>query len=437
MSKSTPQHFNSLFGFLMVIIGFAVGVGSLWRFPYVMGNEGGAYFLLAYVLLIILIGVPLLTAEMALGYHSRAVGIGAYNRLKPGKNWSLLGWLHIFAAIAIIGYTVPVYAWILNFLSQTAMGTFKVMDNPTISHYFEEQASAPLLIIFAFINWALLFVVLKGGLQNGIERWSKILMPILAVIMIGIAILGLMLPDGIEGLKFIFNLKAEQFSLSSAKTALDQAFFAIGIGMLASMVFGAYIKGNNKPLLGLSATICLAIIMAGVLAGLMIFPLVFAYQLEPAGGPGLTFMTLPIIFNSMPYGQLIGVIFYIGFYIAAFTSALAVFEAVISTFTYHLNMTRNKAIGVVFGIVMIIGLLSTFNNGIFNFLDQLTSGYLIVLGALFITIFVGWIWGTDNLNEAAHIKHPIMKLWMHISIKYVCPVIIILLLINTLFSYIR
>ncbi|SES78439.1 sodium-dependent transporter [Thorsellia anophelis] len=429
MSKENSPQFTSIFGFLMVIIGFAVGVGSLWRFPYIMGSQGGSYFLLAYTLLILIIGIPLLTAEMALGYHSKSVGSNSYKTIKPNTKWHYFGWLHIAAAIIIISYTVPVYTWILNFLYNTSIGTFKEIDQNSVQSFFENQIDTPALSIFAVINWALLFLVLKAGLQNGIEKWSKILMPMLAVIMIAIAIVGLTLPGGIEGVKFIFNLNHSEFSLSSIKEALGQAFFAIGIGMLGSMVFGSYIKGKDKPLLSLSTTICLAIIIAGILAGLMIFPLVFAYGFDPTGGPQLTFITLPLIFQNMPYGQLIGTVFYIGFYIAAFTSALAVFEAVISTLSAYMRLSRHQSMTITFLIVIITGFLSIYNQSVFDFLDTLTAGYLIVLGALFITIFTGYIWGMDNMLKAANITHPLAKMWMILSIKYISPIVIVFLFI--------
>lgn len=433
MTKETSPQFTSIFGFLMVIIGFAVGVGSLWRFPYVMGSQGGAYFLLAYTLLILIIGIPLLTAEMALGYHTKSIGITSYKAIKPNTKWHYFGWLHIAAAVTIISYTVPVYTWILNFLYNTALGKLNDLDQEAVTSFFASQVDTPALSIFAIINWALLFLVLNAGLQNGIEKWSKILMPMLALIMIAIAIVGLTLPGSLEGVKFIFNLNLEQFSFASIKEALGQAFFAIGIGMLGSMVFGAYIKGNSKPLLSLSTTICLAIIIAGVLAGLMIFPLVFAYGFDPTGGPNLTFITLPLIFQSMPYGQLVGSIFYIGFYIAAFTSALGVFEAAISTLSAYLRISRNQAMLITFTIVIITGFSSIYNEALFGFLDTLTAGYLIVFGALFITIFTGYIWGMDNMLKAANITHPLAKIWMTLSIKYISPIVILFLFLAPYF----
>ncbi len=434
MQQSNQPQFSSLLGFLVVIIGFAVGVGSLWRFPYVVGSNGGAIFILVYILLILMVGVPLLTAEIAIGYRSKKTAIQAYQTLTPKRQWYWISAFHIAAAIAIVSYTVPVYTWILNYLYQTAIGAFVGQSTEAINAYFGEQTKSPSMLIFAAINWILLVVVLRGGLQGGIEKASKLLLPLLAMIMLIIAVVGLSLPNGEKGVTFLFSPDWQAFTFRSLLDALGQAFFAIGIGMLASMVFGSYLSGTKSKVLNSALTICGAIVIAGVVAGLMIFPIVFAFGLNPSGGPGLTFITLPIAFNQMSYGLVLGTLFYIGFYIAAFTSALAVFEAIIGVVMATLHVSRDRALLYTLIVVVALGVPSIYFDQVFNFLDILTSQYLIVIGAWLMTIYTGYIWGMPKFLEAANVEHPLLRLWLTLSIKYICPLVIAVVFIAPFFS---
>ncbi len=430
--KKNSQQFSSIIGFLLVTIGFAVGVGSLWRFPYVVGANGGAVFLIVYLLLVLIIGVPLLTAEISIGYSTKKTAIKAYKELAPKKPWYMASYLHIAAAICIVSYTIPVYAWILNYLFNTATGTFSQMSSAAeIQTYFETlTGNKQEIFLFAVLNWALLIAVLSGGLQGGVEKISKLLMPLLAIIMAIIIFVGLSLPNSGEGLLFLLQPDFSKFTVKSLLDALGQAFFAIGIGMLASMIFGSYIKKDNENIMKNSNIICFAIIFAGIAAGFMIFPIVFSFGLSPTGGPGLTFITLPNSFNQMGNGSIVGTLFYLGFYIAAFTSALGVIEAVVGLFMSEFNISRKKAIFVAMTIIMCLGSATILIDPLFDFLDILTSNYLIVIGTFIISIFTGWVWGIDNFIKAANVKNPIMQLWLKISVKYISPIVILVVFVS-------
>lgn len=436
MENKKNEGFSSIFGFLMVMIGFAVGVGSLWRFPYVCGTNGGALFILTYILVILFVGIPLLTAEMSMGFITQKTSINAYKELEQGKKWHLAGYLHLFAGLMVFSYTVPIYAWVLTYIYRTASGFFTGMDAQQIAASFDALNADPkTLLIAAVVNWVLITLVVSRGLQGGVEKISKIILPALAVIMVVCIIIGLRIPGATRGLSFLFEPKAENFSFSSFIAALGQAFFAIGIGMLASMVFGSCIKKKDEVLLKDASIISFAIICAGIAAGLMIFPIVFAFNLEPAAGVGLSLITLPNAFNSVAGGRLIGTVFYVGFYIAAFSSAISICESVTTTVMDTLNWSRKKALTLVLILAVIIGCVCILNLDIFDRLDVFTCNYVVVIGAFLISIFTGWIWGMDNCLDAANIRHPLARLWLKLCVKYVCPIAIAIIFIGNFITF--
>lgn len=433
-TNENSNAFSSIFGFLMTAIGFAVGVGSIWRFPYVLGENGGALFLIAYVAIIVIIGVPLLTAEITMGFKAQKSSILAYKELAPGKKWFLGGYMHLVAGVLIISYTIPIYAWILKYLVTTTTGGFVGMSPEQIANNFATFTSDRFQVAaFSIVNIAINAVIISGGVEKGVERITKILLPMLGVIMIILIIAGLRLPGAGEGVAFLLKPDISKFTLGSLQTALGQAFFAVGVGMLASMVFGSYIK-NPKENIGKSAVIiCTALICAGLMAGFMIFPILFASGLEPASGAGLTFIVLPNVFNQITGGRILGMLFYIGFYIAAVTSSAGVIEAVVGLLMDQYKMSRKKALSVTVGVMTVIGMVCIFSDTIFNLLDLIENNYLLTLGALCIAVFVGWVWGIDNFLDAANVKSKFSKLWLKITVKYVSPVVIIIIFITSFF----
>ena len=329
MSKQN-EGFSSILGFIMVAIGLALGIGTLWRFPYVVGENGGAIFIFLYILIILVIGIPLMTCEVTIGYATGNAAIDAYKTLKPNTKWYLAGYLHTLAALIIVGYTSVIYAWIIKYIAGAFMGDFVGLDNQGIQAYFDAfNAKKTTVFIFFLVNFVLNNAVIILGVQKGIERVSKILIPVLFVIMIIIIFFGLRLPGAKEGITFLFKPDFSKFSFNSIITCLGQAFFALGLAMLGSMVFGSYIKEKDENIFKDSTVICLALVFAGILSGFMILPIVFATGLTPGEGVGLTFLTLPLAFNVVPFGRVLSVLFYFGFYIAAFTSSVGVLEAIL------------------------------------------------------------------------------------------------------------
>lgn len=427
MSKQN-EGFSSILGFIMVAIGLALGIGTLWRFPYVVGENGGAIFIFLYILIILVIGIPLMTCEVTIGYATGNAAIDAYKTLKPNTKWYLAGYLHTIAALIIVGYTSVIYAWIIKYIAGAFIGDFVGLDSQGIQNYFDAfNANKGTVFLFFLINFLLNDAVIILGVQKGIERVSKVLIPILFVIMIVIIVFGLRLPGAKEGITFLFKPDPSKFSLNSVITCLGQAFFALGLAMLGSMVFGSYIKEKDENIFKDSSVICLALVFAGILSGLMILPIVFATGLTPGEGVGLTFLTLPLAFNVVPFGRVLSVLFYFGFYIAAFTSSVGVLEAIVGQFMERFQLERIKALILASVIIIAIAAVSIFYDPAFAFLDNIESNYILVIGCLLIALFSARAWKMENVLEAANIKSPFVRTWMNVSIKYISPVVIVII----------
>ena len=284
--------------------------------------------------------------------------------------------------------------------------------------------------LFFLINFALNNAVIILGVQKGIERVSKILIPVLFVIMIVIIFFGLRLPGAKDGITFLFKPDFSKFSFNSVITCLGQAFFALGLAMLGSMVFGSYIKEKDENIFKDSTVICLALVFAGILSGFMILPIVFATGLTPGEGVGLTFLTLPLAFNVVPFGRVLSILFYFGFYIAAFTSSVGVLEAIVGQFMERFKLERIKALMLASAIIVAIAAVSIFYDPAFAFLDNIESNYILVIGCLIIALFSARAWKMENLLEAANIKSPFVRAWMNISIKYVSPIVIVIIFLS-------
>lgn len=427
MSKQN-EGFSSILGFIMVAIGLALGIGTLWRFPYVVGENGGAIFIFLYILIILVIGIPLMTCEVTIGYATGNAAIDAYKTLKPNTKWYLAGYLHTLAALIIVGYTSVIYAWIIKYIAGAVSGDFIGLTSEGIQSYFDSfNANKPIVFLFFLINFILNDAVIILGVQKGIERVSKILIPILFVIMVIIIVFGLRLPGAMDGITFLFRPDFSKFSMNSIITCLGQAFFALGLAMLGSMVFGSYIKEKDENIFKDSSVICLALVFAGILSGLMILPIVFATGLTPGEGVGLTFLTLPLAFNVVPFGRILSILFYFGFYIAAFTSSVGVLEAIVGQFMERFKLERIKALMLASLIIIAIAALSIFYDPAFAFIDNVESNYILVIGCLLIALFSARAWKMENLLEAANIKSPFVRTWMNVSIKYISPIVIFII----------
>lgn len=435
--SSGGNAFSGLMGFLMTAIGFAVGVGSIWRFPYLLGTNGGALFLIVYVAIIVVIGIPLLTAETAMGFKTQKTAVLAYRALAPRhKVWSYAGYAHLLAALLIVSYTIPIYAWILGYLYNTAIGTFQGMDMAQLGDFFTQfSGNYPLVALMAAINLGFAVLVVSGGVAKGVETLTKVLLPVLGIIMVVLIIAGMRMPGADAGFAFLFKPDASAFTMQSLQDCLGQAFFAVGIGMLASMVFGSCIQKKGENLLKDCSIISVSIILAGIFAGLMIFPICFAFDLEPASGVSLSLITLPNAFNAVAGGRAIGTIFYIGFFFAAFSSSISMAEAVVNALMELLKCGRGKALAITMAGNVVIGSVAILSLDLFDKMDIFTCNYLVVIGAFIISIFCGWVWKADNFLDAANVRHPFARLWLKVCVKYVCPISIAIIFIGNFVTF--
>ncbi|WP_130862807.1 sodium-dependent transporter [Bacilliculturomica massiliensis] len=422
------EGFGSMVGFLLTILGFAIGEGSFWRFPYMCGSNGGALFIITYLIVVVVIGIPLLTAEISMGYVTQKTALGAYKTLKPNTKWYYAGYLHMVVAVLINSYIIPVYAWVLTYVYRTATGFFVGLDASEIEASFHAlNTDYKTMFIFALFFWACMVAVISRGVQSGLERANKFMLPAIGIIMIICIVMGLTIDGAEKGVEFMFRPNTDGFTFNSITSAVGQAFFAIGIGMLASMVFGSYIKNKNENIVKQSTIICFGIIFAGLAAGMMIFPMVFAFGLEPNSGTGLSMITLPNVFNHIAGGRVIGTLFYISFFFATLSTAIGIAEAIVAEVMNRLDWSRKKALTVVMFATMVIGSLAILIPGFLDRVDIITGNYLLVISGFVIDIFVGWIWGVESFLDAINVKNRVLRMWVGYSVKYICPVAIIVI----------
>lgn len=439
MSMQRSQ-WGTKIGFILAAVGSAVGLGNIWRFPYMTGENGGAAFVLIYLICVVMIGIPVLIAELALGRYTQLNPVGAIKSIAPRGPWKLLGYLGVLAGITILSYYSVIAGWTIGYIFKTifhSTGNFeKFIADPTSEFgYF---------IVFL----GLTMLVVLGGVKTGIERWSKILMPTLFIILIGLIVYAVSLPGAEEGIKFYLQPDFSKLSGKTILSALGQAFFSLSLGMGAMITYGSYITRNTN-LFSSSVVIAFSDTLIAVMAGLVIFPALFAVGMEPTQGPGLVFNVLPQIFSQMPGGTIVGVFFFILLAIAALTSSISLLEVGVAWAVDELKFSRTKGTIVLTVFAFLIGIPSALSQGSIeyfsnlNFLgkksfldiaDFLFGSIALSFGGMLLSIFVGWKWGakkaSDEIRYGMDQEYQILiKLWVFL-IRFVCPVIILFVFLN-------
>ena len=437
---SNRGSFSSKFGVIAAAAGSAVGLGNIWRFPYVVGENGGGAFLLIYLGFIFVIGVPVMLSEFIIGRRAQLNAYGSFKKLAPGKKWYLIGLMGIVAAFLILAFYSTIAGWTLEYLMQSITNSFQGKSSDQLKITFETfQAST-----FRPIMWQLLFMFLTGyivfsGIKNGIEKYTKILMPFLFVLILVMCVRSVTLPGASKGLSFLFKPDFSKITWEVVLAALGQAAFSLSIGMGALITYGSYIQKN----INLSSTaiqVSIADTLIAILAGVMIFPAVFAFNIDPTEGFGLVFIVLPNIFEQMAGGYFFAIMFFILLSIAALTSTISVLEVVVAYFVEELNINRKKATILGSVSISIIGIFCTlsfgplkdftlFDKTIFGIFDYTSANILLPVGAVFIVIFLGWKLGKkviiDELSNQGILKVPLVKMFIFI-IKFVAPIAITL-----------
>ena len=442
------ESFGSGFGVLVAMAGSAVGLGNLWRFPYLVGTNGGAAFIIIYLAFVLLLALPIMYSEFIIGRRSQANVFGAYKVLAPNTKWCNVGLVYVLASLCIISFYCVVGGWTLDYFWKALTFQFSTPDTALLGNMFNSTVTSstePLVFMLLFLLVTALIVM--AGIKDGIERYTKVMMPILFVIVIIVAIRSVTLPGAAAGLEFLFR---PDFSKVTAKTlvdALGQAFFSLSIGCGTIMTYASYVN-KKENIVGLSVETAVADTLFAIIAGLAIMPAVFAFGISPSEGPGLVFITLPYIFGQIPLGAFLAIMFFFMLFIAALTSSISQLEVIVSYLIEEFKLGRkvsilaSMAVVVTFGVLCSLsqGLLShiqILGNNIFDCFDKFSSNILLPVGGFFAVIFVGWKMKkpdfTDEITSGG--VHP-FKRWfltyVYFSIKYLAPVVVAVVLVSGL-----
>jgi NSS family neurotransmitter:Na+ symporter len=446
------EQWGSRLGFVLAAAGSAIGLGNIWRFPFKAGENGGAAFVIVYLACIAVICVPYLFAELALGRNSQKNPVGAIAAIKDRSPWMLVGGLCVFTGVSILSYYGVVAGWAFGYI-------FKGFVAPAVesSEYFSTFIADTTVVIPLFAFFMMLTVgVVVGGVEQGIERWAKVLMPILLVLMFVVIFRSVTLPGASAGLEFYLNPDFSKIDGTVVLEALGQAFFSLSLGMGAMITYGSYLP-KRENLLVSGGYVALFDTGIALLAGLMIFPAVFAMGQDPSEGAALVFVVLPEVFDAMPLGYFVGAVFFILLSIAALTSTVSLLEVVVSYFVDETSWSRKKSVWIVGGFTFLVGLPSALSQGgsdfftnelqlfgqtgFLNIMDYIWGNLSLAFGALLLSIFVGWIWGADGaieeLQEGAGTTFSggLVSVW-RFAIKFVCPVVIAVIFGAILFGVI-
>ena len=440
------ENFASKFGIIAAAAGSAVGLGNIWRFPYIAGENGGGAYLLIYILFIILIGLPAMLSELVIGRASKSNAVGAFKKLKSGSTWYLVGVLGIFTGFLIFAFYSTVAGWTLHYTYLAIKGTFSGLSAMQLEQLFQQFHSSSLLPVF----WQIIFLLLTAaivitGIEKGIERYTKILMPLLFIILIFLVVRSLTLPGGNKGLEFLFKPDFSKVSANTFLNAMGQAFFSLSLGMGVLITYGSYIK-KNENLSEIAGKVVFFDTLVAILAGVAIFPAVFAFALKPEAGPGLAFITLPGIFEYMPGGYFFGVFFFLLLLVSALTSSISLLEVTVAFLTEEFKISRKVSTIWSSLLVALLGILATLSFGvlsdfhifkktIFDFLDNLTANILLPVGGFLIVIFVGWFMDykqiREELTNQAKYKARLFEVYMFL-IRYIVPLAIFIVFLNSI-----
>ncbi|MBE6611333.1 MAG: sodium-dependent transporter [Ruminococcaceae bacterium] len=453
------ESFKSHIGFLLVSAGCAIGIGNVWKFPYVAGQNGGGVFVLFYLIFLLILGVPVLSMELAVGRASRQSAVEAYRTLeKPGHKWHFHGVICIIGNILLMMYYTTVCGWMFNYFFKFMTGTFENLPaaadgsvKEAVADVFTAMQHNTLeVLIFTFLTIIIGFVVVSFGLQNGIERITKVMMTGLLLLIVVLAVNSCLLPGASEGVKFYllpdFARAAEVGIFNVMTAAMNQAFFTLSLGMASMEIFGSYMS-KDRTLVTESVQICVLDTFVALMSGMIIFPACFSFGVQPDAGPPLIFETLPNVFANMAGGRIWGTLFFLFMTFASFTTVIAVFENIIRSLMDSLGWKRIKTV-IISGVgLLILSLPCVFGDGIWenvtliggrdilNTEDFIVSNIILPVGSLIYLLFcvTRFGWGFDNYLEECNTGKGIrMPAMFRHYFRFVMPILILVILINGL-----
>ena len=446
MTQQNRATFGSKLGVIMATVGCAVGLGNIWRFPYMIGQNGGAAFLAIYIICIILLGLPVMLSEFFIGRYTRKNAAGAFKVLAPGTKWSLIGYNGVLASFLILGFYSVVAGWTLEYIMQAVTGSLSDKAPEAFAQDFKLFSTE----IFRPILWTVTFIglthfIVVSGVKEGIERTSKVMMPILFLILLALCIRSVTLPNASEGLYFLFKPDFSKITSAVVLSAMGQAFFSLSIGMGCLITYSSYFSKDTKmQITALQVTILDTLV--AVMAGIMIFPAVFSFGIAPTAGPELVFITLPNVFQQLPMGAIWSLVFFLLLALAALTSTISLHEVATAYVHEEYQITRTKAAWFVSGGVMVLGILSSLSIGIwkeytlfgltfFDLLDYLTAKIMLPFGGMLICIYLGNRVDRKILKEELTNKGTV-PFYFFITyaffMKYIAPIAIGMIFLNEL-----
>jgi neurotransmitter:Na+ symporter, NSS family len=442
--KGNRDGFTSKFGIIAAAAGSAIGLGNIWRFPYVLGENGGGAFLLVYFSFVIVLGIPVMLSEFVIGRKAKKNAFGAFRKLAPKTLWPVIGIMGIVAAFVILAFYSTIAGWTLHYVYLSVIDGFKGNTAESFSLIFNDFMSSSGMPVF----WQMVFLVITAiiilaGVKKGIEKSSKILMPFLLVLLLILCIRSLTLPGAMEGLSFLFKPDFSKITPAVALSALGQAAFSLSIGMGTLITYASYFPKSTN-LTATAFQVSIADVMIAVLAGVAIFPALFALGMQPDGGVGLTFMVLPNVFQQLPGGYFIAIAFFILLTIAAITSSISIMEVVVAFLVEEFNFSRRKSTIITLLASAFVGVFctlswSTFENvsiggkNIFDALDFAASSILLPMGGLLIVLFVGWyltsVQVKEELSNQGELKLKLYSVFSFI-IRFIAPIAIAIVFLN-------
>ncbi|TMN23321.1 sodium-dependent transporter [Lentibacillus cibarius] len=441
------ENWGSRLGFIMAASGFAIGLGNIWRFPYIAGNNGGGAFLLIYLAIVLIFGIPLFYAEAGLGRKAQAGAISGMRKLAgKGSPWVSIGWLGTLAALLIMSYYLMIMGWLFAYFFNIGIGTFQGITSEQAAVVYEDLISNPIAVIgYSIIPTLILGTIVSKGIKNGIEKFVKIVMPLLFIMLIFLAIFSLSLPGSFEGVVWYLQPDFSKINANTLLAALGQAFFSIGIGLASAFTYGSYLKPKGSNLVKDGAWVVSLDTFIAFLSGLVIFPALFAFQMEPNSGPGLLFLTIPTLLEQMPFGYGFGLIFFCLVIIGSITTGVGLIETLATNVSELFHSSRKTSVWMTIGVTFTLAIpiilsqgpwshVHLFGMDIFDLVDYVSGNILLTLGGLLISLYVVFQWTFNRFMQDINTGAETIKLssaWKPV-ISYLIPLSIIIILITGL-----
>ena len=461
--QENREQWSSKTSFILAAAGSAVGLGNIWKFPYIAGENGGAAFLFIYLICIILIGLPILNIEILLGRTTKKNPVGAFVALSDSKFWKYVGIVGVFASFTILSFYSVVGGWSLAYTYEALIGTFNTsaFDNPSSAGQFFDLKNSNALWVLGYhtLFLSMVVIILLSGVRAGLEKASKFLMPILIFILLILVVQGLILPDANKGVSFLFQPDWSKINGQTILLALGHAFFTLSLGMGAMMTYGSYLS-DNDDVVNASYLVAFLDTVIAVFAGLAIFTVVFSSGYDPTAGPGLVFHVLPPLLSDLVGGYVFALLFFLLLSIAAVTSGISILEVSVAYLVDEQNFSRKKAVLIMASLVYLAAIPCALSFNLladstidfqgkpftfFDIADYLASNVLLPLGGLFLAIFAGYFWGIDEviknllIGESNSIyfgnsiaKSQNFKNIFGFTVKYICPILIFLVFLYSI-----